>query len=268
MLNLFYKFTKNTSILLMLVIASLSLNLAQAADKEAPVKVCAVPQLYNALNFLNRQDPKVTLYFATANEIYALASNHEGICDVILSSDERLPITLIRAQKAVASSLLPFARVPLVFWTKDAKLIATKQPLDKLIRNQKVKSLAIAKANLTPVGFASNEVLKQPSLNLAYLKNNTYKSDQEYQVYSMVEQGNVEVGLISYPLVASIEQKDNGLIYLVPRHMYPDIQYYAVIMTKSKDHQPSRDFIKRLISDPKTQDKLQAFGFYPLTPDD
>lgn len=239
---------------------------AQASEQET-VKVCAVPQLYSALNHLYQKDENVSLYFATANELYALISNHEGVCDLLLASDERLPITLIRAQKAVASSLVPFARAPLVLWTKQQKLIDQNKPLEQLIKDRKVKSLAVAKANLTPVGFASNEVLKSSKLKLDYLKNNLYKSEHEYQVYSMVDQGNVDLGLISLPLITNPKHKIDGIYFEIPRNIHPDILYYALLMQKSKDCKACQKFIKKLLSDSETQNSLKSFGFYALTPE-
>lgn len=253
--------------------------LASAESAQHPqnqvIKVCAVPQLYQAVNMMqNVSKVRFEASFATGTELYAMIANAPenntvAICDVILSSDERLPISLIRAQRAVGSSMIPFARTPLVFWSRDPNLFTTAKGHDpsSLLKSQQIKSIAIAAPELTPVGFATSQLLKKDEFNTSYLKDKTYKSDHEYQVYSMVSNGNVQAGIISKPLVAQITRELNGSFYEVPRAMHSDIQYYAVLLEQSKSNLNARIFIGLLQKDPKIHEILNITGFSSITPE-
>ena len=255
-----------------LTLSALSLPLNAQAQNNNPIKVCAVPQLYQALNFLqDHSKVKFEPHFATANELYAQISNAPNndttlLCDVVLSSDERLPISLIRSQKAVGSSMYPFARSPLVLWSADPKLLNGHDPR-LLIERKKITSFAIASANLTPVGFASNQVVKRNDFKISLIKDRVYKSDHEYQVYSMVANGNVQCGLISKPLIASINNKTPGSYYQVPRSWHSDIQYYVVLLEQSKNNALAQQFIRYLISNQQAHEYLKGFGFENITPE-
>lgn len=244
----------------------------QPLPQNEVIKVCAVPQMYQAINLMqNVSKIKFEPTFATANELYAMVANAKdnntiAVCDVLLSSDERLPISLIRSQRAVGSSMVPFAIAPLVFWSRDPDLFSGKNNSPQnLLRKQQIKSLALSTPNLTPVGFATAQLIKNPSFNTAYLKDKTYKSEHEYKVYSMVSNGNVQVGIITKPLVAQITRELNGSYYEVPRNLHSDIQYYAVLMEQSKTNNKAKAFIGSLVKDKRIQEVLHITGFSPIT---
>lgn len=94
----------------------------------AELKVCAVPQLYLALEHLHGVLPHdFTARYDTPSalaERLMAAADTTTECDLLLSSDERLPITLIRAKKGLGSAMLPFTRAPLVLWSADPALFA------------------------------------------------------------------------------------------------------------------------------------------------
>lgn len=250
-----------------------ALNSAPAKKQKAnskeptPLKVCAVPQLYAALSTLqSRSAIAFTPRFATNNELYALLSNTANqklpqLCDVLLAADERLPISLIRMQKAVASTMQPFTRAPLILWTRHPQLLKGSDP-QALITNHNIKSIALAQSQLTPVGFATEQVLQQ--FDISQIKEHTYKANHEYQVYSMVSSGNVDCGIVSYPLIINDQRQTTGSAWLIPRNYYPDIRYYGIVLTPSSTKAPALKFLHMLANDRKVQNHLQAYGFAPL----
>ena len=268
------RFQQVTKVLTLALTFTLSISSVTSAAQaqEQSIKVCAVPQLYQALSYLNKHSPvPYTTVFATANELYAQIANASindtiSLCDVVLSSDERLPISLIRSQKALGNSLQPFTRAPLVWWSADKNLFKGHDP-HWCLNKQTIKSLAIASPRLTPVGFATAQVLKRSDLKTQYLKDKTYRSDQEYQVYSMVASGNVHSGIISKPLIASVSSPIAGSYYQIPRTWHSDIQYYVLLLNTSKDNQQAHKFMNYLVHDTKAQQVLSDCGFAPLTPD-
>lgn len=238
-----------------------------ATTYSSNVKVCAVPQLYNALNAIAK-DPtlNITPFFATSSDLYAQIANSTkdaNICDVVLSSDEKLPIRLIRSQKADGSSLKPFIRAPLVMWSADPRLFSGKSGIS-LMASNKIKSIAIAKPSLSPVGFATKKVLSSNNFKTANLKDHIYRAEQEYQVFSMVISGNVQVGFITKPLVNSLTHEANGSYWAIPRSYYPDIQYYVVVMQNASNNPKVTKFVNDLMNSHKIKDILEANGFSSL----
>lgn len=237
-------------------------------DPKAPVKVCAVPQLYAALTTLQgKTHPAFVARFATTNELYALLTNTEQkqlpeLCDLVLSSDERLPISLVRSNRALASSLIPFTRAPLVLWSKEPNLLQGHEPRT-LMRSGALHSIALAKSSLTPVGFATQQVIAE-HLDIGRLKEHTYRADHEYQVYSMVASGNVDCGFISLPLIIDHKQQISGSYWLAPRYMHSDIQYYGVLLTPSVPNTNAQELLRQFVEDEAIQKHLNAYGFAPL----
>lgn len=253
-----------------IVMLPLTTTASAATDSNSAgnaLKVCAVPQFYNALTRLQLSSPvKFEPTIATSSDLYAeLVNTNEHKCDVLLSSDERLPLQLASTGKSDAGNMQAFAKVKLLLWSPNPRLINSLEG-EKLFTEQKLKSIAVAKGELTPVGYASEQVLKQPELKANFLSDHTYRTDNEYQVYSMVQEGNVEAGFVTTPLVLTLTRQMNGSYWEVPENYYPTIQYYATIM--KGDEVPTADaqkFIEFLKTDEKAAALLEALGFYPLS---
>lgn len=236
------------------------------ASNSNTLKVCAVPQMYNALTRLQRSSPvNFELEVATSSDLYAtLVNSDEPKCDVLLSSDERLPMQLANTGKTDAASTQPFARVKLLLWSPNPRLINSLEG-QKLFTERKLKSIALAKGELTPVGYASEEVLKRKELKADFLRDHTYRSDNEYQVYAMVSDGNVQAGLVTSPLIMTLTRQANGSYWVIPEEYYPTIQYYASIMQGDKvKREEAQKFIEFLKNDDKSGALLEALGFFRL----
>ena len=165
------------------------------------VKVCAVPQVYGALEALHEISPvDYSTRYGTANDILSWITNAQEHCDLVISSDEKLPILLIRAQKAQPASLHSFIRAPLLLWSADPRVLDSSL---KVIREKKLKSLCVPRAELTPVGFATKMILAKKEFPTSYLEGKIYRTDQEYQCFSLIKSATVQSGFITKPLVIS-----------------------------------------------------------------
>lgn len=241
-----------------------------ASTKKAvnyPVKVCAVPQLFKGiLAIQSESELKFETKFYSSTELYALLSNAADttkLCDVVLSSDQVLPLKLIRSNKAMANRLIPFAKAPLVLWSRDPQLIHGKN-LSAILQNPKLKSLAIANPSLTPVGYATHQLVKMLNIATGRFKEHLYKTDHEYQVYSMVANGNVSAGFISKPLIADPKGKVIGSYYQIPDDAYHAIEYYAVLMEQSNHNDKAQRLMVILQENKRVQELLKLHGFETL----
>lgn len=242
------------------------LPLPQAAAE--PLNICAVPQLYPALTAWAEAAPEadIALHFDSAAGHYARLINEGRGCDILLSSDERLPIQLIRAGRADAASLHPFATVPLTLYSQDAGLFKKGMSFQAAVR--KLSSLALPRAKLTPVGFAAAEVTSDKKFPTARLNGRIYPADHEYQAYAMISSGNVQAGFITLPLALGEE----GSWVEVPGELYPEICYYVVILNTGDQAQEqtqgqAKAFSAALNDDEALGQCLQQAGFTLLPPE-
>lgn len=229
-----------------------------ANSYSADLKICAVPQVYSAFEAIKEISPvNFESKYASATDIYAKIANNEEKCDIVISSDEKLPILLIRSGKASAQNKEQLVRAPLLLWSKDPSL------LDKTayaITTKKLKSIAIANPHLTPVGFASHKIFSQKNFPKDYLNGHIFRADHEYQVFAMVENGNVQCGFLSRPLIIK-NGLPSGSYWQVPRGTYPDLIYYAQTLDSNKNKRDAQTFIKFLKEDHRALNIFIKAGF-------
>lgn len=224
------------------------------------VIVCANTQMYFALNNIKKIAPhKFDPFFATTSELYAMIANNTKKCDILISSEEKIAIELIRSSRINAQSLQPFLRAPLILWSKNPFLFKNNSPLN--IETSKLKSIAIAKAELTPVGFATNQIVSSNKFKTNYLKDKIYRADHEYQVYSMVSSENVQAGFISKPLIIKNIKDNDGSYWIVPKSYHADILYYISIHTNSVNKKEVISLYNYLYKNSKATQYFRAFGF-------
>ncbi|MDO5351608.1 MAG: molybdate ABC transporter substrate-binding protein [Succinatimonas sp.] len=225
------------------------------------LQVCAVPQTYGALEAIAKIAPiEFKTDFATATDIYAKISNQSGRCDLVIAADEKLPILLIRSNKAKSHLKQPLVRAPLLLWSAKTDLL---DKTAQAVSQKRLKSIALADPRLTPVGFATHQIVSQDNFPTAYLKGHIYRADHEYQVYAMVAEGNVECGFLTKPLVVK-NGKALGSYWQVPRNNYPDLIYYALPLNESKYQRDIQTLVKFLTEDPRSMNIFINAGFSKL----
>lgn len=233
------------------------------APQDAPLQVCAVPQLHDALTHLSQTAasslPKFALYFAPDSSLYAAIANQARSCDVLLTAAERSAILLIRAQRAEPQDLQPIAKLPLVLFSADPELLS---PSDlQSLKQRKLSSLALPKAELTPVGFAAAQVAARSDFPTAYLNGRIYRAQQEYQVYAMVSSGQVSAGFVTLPLISRADGSTEGSYWRVPADWYDELKVYALSL-KGPQQATARLWVQALQDKPAL---LQVGGIEPLT---
>ena len=225
------------------------------------LQVCAVPQTYGALEAIAKIAPiEFKNNFATASDIYAKIANQSGKCDLVIAADEKLPILLIRSNKAKSHLKQPLVRAPLLLWSANPNLL---DKTAQAVSQKRLKSIALADPRLTPVGFATHKIVSQSNFPTSYLKGHIYRADHEYQFFAMVAEGNVECGFLTKPLIVKNGQTF-GSYWQVPRNNYPDLIYYALPLNDSKHPRDIQTLIKFLTEDPKALNIFINSGFAKL----
>ena len=197
----------------------------EQAQASADVVVCAVPQVYSALESAkDGASDKFETYYAPSEDLTSRIANNSGKCSIVVSSDEKLAILMLRAEKTTQEGIKPFVKAPLILWSKDEYLF--KNDINA-IKDKKLKSLALPKATLTPVGFAASQIVKKKNFPTDYIKYRLFRTEHEYQAYAMVNSGNVQTGFFFFFFIMK-DGKATGSYWFVPHEYYDPIKYYLI----------------------------------------
>lgn len=207
------------------VVFSLFSLCAQARD----LIVCAVPQAYTALESIKEIAPvSFDTYYGMPEDIEARINNNSGICSIVVSSEEKLPVLLVRANKTTSEQVKKFVKAPLILWTANETLL--KNNID-VIKKKKIKSLAIPNPHFTPVGFSAHQIVSKKNFPTDYLKHRIFRTDHEFQIFSLVRSQNVQAGFLTKPLIMR-NGAPLGSYWYIPEDYYTPIYYYVVNTSK------------------------------------
>ena len=232
--------------MLLRIIKALSLSLLLTVQPlwAAPV-VCGVIQTYSALESIKDSSKvKFETFYGTQLELRDRILLSGDRCDVLVTDEEKLPKILIDADRALYENVSKLVRAPLILWSGNRFLF---QKDISAITKKKLRSLIVPKAHLTSVGYAANQVLNHKDFPIDYLekKGKIFKADHEYQAYSLLEPGNVQVGFLTKPLIMK-DAKTTGSYWYIPNEYYDPIYYYLVMLSED----PATRAVCDLLSDP------------------
>ncbi len=227
--------------------------------QSSAVNLCASTQTYSALEAVREHCPEeFNVHYAFAEELEALISDPKSRCQIIISSGEKIPVLLTRSGKALISDMRQIARAPLILWSADPSLLDYKA---SAVSNKKLKSLAIPKSELTPVGYASAQIVSKPNFPTNYLKGHIYRAEHEYQVLAMVNDGNVQAGFITKPLIMDAHGHTKGSYWQTPRNNYPELGYYLIPLLTEKNKENVKKLCNYLMTSPEVLSDFIAAGF-------
>ena len=186
--------------------------------------------------------------------------------DAFLSADLSFPKRLIDAGLADAagsadsSTPITYAKGTLVLWTrKDSGLPA---PSLDLLRNPRLKRLAIANPERAPYGRAAVAALK--SLHLyGQLQAGIVTAENIAQAAQFADSGNADAGLISLTSALTPEMSADGSYFVIPRDLYPPIEQGAVIISKTSQRNAVHTLLDFVLSAP-AQTQLAKSGLTPV----
>ncbi len=188
--------------------------------------------------------------------------------DIFLSANMEYPQKLVSAGLAqglgegTGGAPILYAKGNLVLWTrKDAHL---PSPSLDLLRDPKLKSLAIANPQRAPYGRAAVAALQ--SLHLyESLKPRIVTAENIAQAAQFVDSGNAQAGLISMTSALTPRLAANGHYFVIPAKLYPPIEQGAVLVSNSAQRVAAKKFLAFLMSAPMQQ-LLRKYGLTPGRP--
>ncbi len=230
------------------------------ANASDDIVVCGVPQVYSAVMSIKNFSPvKYDTYFGTQEDIEERVLSNSGTCTLILTDEEKLPVSLLRANKTSVDAVKQFIKAPLILWTKNKRLLIDDvRPIVK----KKLKSIALPKPELTSVGYSASEVSKMKNFPTEYLKKNNkiYRPNSEFQAYVLARSGKVQTAFVTKPLIMR-NGRPTGSYWFIPHDYYSPIYYYIISTENSKRAKELFDYLST------NSDALQYFyrsGFEDL----
>lgn len=180
--------------------------------------------------------------------------------DVFLSADLGYPKRLINAGLADGPAPITYSKGTLVLWTR--KDSAFPAPSLDLLRNPRLKRLAIANPERAPYGRAAVAALQKLSLYDA-LKSRLATSENIAQAAQFADSGNADAGLISLTSAMTPRLAAAGTYFVIPRDLYPPIEQGAVIVRSTHQREQAQRLLDFLLSAP-VQAQLAKIGLTPV----
>ncbi|GAA9371103.1 molybdate ABC transporter substrate-binding protein [Helicobacter pylori] len=208
----------------------------------------AAANLTHALKALvkefQKEHPKdaIRISFNSSGKLYAQIAQNAPF-DLFISAD------MIRPKKLYDEKITPFkeevyAKGVLVLWSEDLKMDSLE-----ILKDPKIKYIAMANPKLAPYGKASMEVLDHLKLTPS-LKSKIVYGASISQAHQFVATKNAQIG---FGALSLIDKKDKNLSYfIIDKALYNPIEQ-ALITTKNGANNPLAKVFKDFLFSPKTR---------------
>lgn len=232
---------------------------AVAADK---LSIAAAANLAYALESLTAEFKKaesathVTVVTGASGNLVAQIQNGAPF-DVFLSADVEYPEKLVSLGFADARSFTKFAVGRLVLWSTRPQVDVNS--VAALVRDPKVRKIAVANLTTAPYGKAAREALTKLGL-WQEAEAKIVVGENITQTAQFVETGNADAGFVALSLVLSPKLKDKGRWQEIAAELYSPLEQGAVI-TKKGEHNPASARFLKFLSSPEARAVLERFGY-------
>jgi molybdate transport system substrate-binding protein len=130
-----------------------------------------------------------------------------------------------------------------------------------VLRDPKVRRIAIANPNVAPYGRAAVAALRASKVYDA-VRGKIVQGDNIAQTAQLADSGNADVAILAHSLALGPALRASGLYGDIPATLHPPIQQAAIVVSASKNKDAARRFLAYLRS-AEAQATLRRFGFMP-----
>jgi molybdate transport system substrate-binding protein len=178
--------------------------------------------------------------------------------DLFFSADPQYPKQLVSDGFADGETLTVYAHGHLVLWAPaEEKLGLTTKNLE-VLRDARVRKIAIANPELAPYGRAAVAALHKAGLYEA-LKAKLIYGENISQAAQFAQSGSAQIGILALSLTFA-ETMKNGEKWEVPPDLYPVIEQAAVVIRSSPNKKAAQVFLDFVMSR-EGQQILAKYGF-------
>ncbi|GAA7039913.1 hypothetical protein AOH451_00050 [Helicobacter pylori] len=192
----------------------------------------------------------ISISFNSSGKLYAQIIQNAPF-DLFISAD------IARPKKLYDEKITPFkeevyAKGVLVLWSENLKINSLE-----ILKDPKIKRIAMANPKLAPYGKASMEVLDHLKLTPS-LKSKIVYGASISQAHQFVATKNAQIG---FGALSLIDKKDKNLSYfIIDKALYSPIEQ-ALITTKNGANNPLAKVFKDFLFSPKTRVIFKEYGY-------
>lgn len=197
---------------------------------------------------------KIEVSYISSGKAYAQIQNGSPT-HLFIAADVSYPQKLYD-EKLAPSAPSNYAKGKLVLFSANADF---KADSIEILKNDKIKHIAIPNPKLAPYGRAAEEFLKSQKLDKK-LKSKLSVGDSIGQATSYVLQGASEVGFSALSMV--IKDKSANLTYtLVDESTYKPINQALIIPNHGKDSKLAKEFAEYILTSKVAEKIFQEYGY-------
>lgn len=186
----------------------------------------------------------LTVAYGTVGKFYAQIKNGAPF-DVIVSSDEAVPIRLEKDGLALPETRYTYAIGKLMLWSSKPGVVDGK---GEVLKRGDFRHLAVANPKTAVYGAAAVEVMDKLGLR-ATLEPKWVTGENITQTYQFVATGNADLGFVALSQIYKDGKYADGSYWTVPQELYPVLRQDVVLLTRGKDNAAARALVDYLKSD-------------------
>ena len=214
------------------------------------LSIVAASDLYNVLGDIKTtveaRHPDLVLQFSFGASGSLAAQIQQGApFDIFLSADEDLPTRLYKAGFSNDNGPFLFTIGSLVLWVRNDLGIDVRRDELKALFSPAVSRISIANPKVAPYGKAAESALRGAGI-YDQVKAKLVFADNIAQAAHFLYAGAAEAGVISPSQANNATLRRDGLVWKIPKHLYPPIKQAGIILKSSSNiHQAKifRDFL-------------------------
>jgi molybdate transport system substrate-binding protein len=198
---------------------------------------------------------KATLAFGATGKFYAQIINGAPF-EILLSADDETPAKLEKEGFGIPGSRFTYAIGTLVLWSANPALVDAK---GEILKTGDFKHLALANPKTASYGTAAVEAMTKLGL-LPTLQSRFVQGENIAQTHQFILTGNAELGFVALSQVFKDGKITGGSAWIVPAHLYQQIQQDAVLLAKGKEKAAASTLLAYLKSD-KARAIIKSYGY-------
>ncbi|GAA8685791.1 molybdate ABC transporter substrate-binding protein [Helicobacter pylori] len=222
------------------------------------LKIAAAANLTRALKALVKEFQKeyskdaIRISFNSSGKLYAQIIQNAPF-DLFISADIARPKKfIIYNEKITPFKEEVYAKGVLVLWSENLKMDSLE-----ILKDPKIKRIAMANPKLAPYGKASMEVLENLKL-ASSLKPKIVYGASISQAHQFVATKNAQIG---FGALSLMDKKDKNLSYfIIDKALYSPIEQ-ALITTKNGANNPLAKVFKDFLFSPKARAIFKEYGY-------
>ncbi|TLD96876.1 molybdate ABC transporter substrate-binding protein [Helicobacter jaachi] len=202
-----------------------------------------------------RKKDKIEVSYIASGKAYAQIQNGSPT-HLFIAADTSYP-QKVYDDKLAINKPLNYAKGKLVLASANADFKADS--ID-VLKNDKVKHIAIPNPKVAPYGRAAEEFLKSQKLDKKLSKKLTI-GESIGQATSYILQGASEIGFTALSMVIKDDKTPNLTYTIIDEKTYEPINQALIIPNHGKDSKLAKDFADYILTSPKAQQIFQAYGY-------